>query len=163
MSTPAGSFPAVTRAFDAAPARIRASAGARISAAILAFFALAVLITAACLKPSQAGVGTHTQLGLPPCGWMLAVGYPCPTCGMTTSFAAATHAEPVRAFVVQPFGAALAVATSIFFWGAMHVAVFGSMLGKVVEGLLKPKLLWPVLALFLLAWAYKVLQVRGVF
>lgn len=143
------------------PLRLRATAGERISAAILAAVALAVLITASVLRPAEAGVGTHTQLGLPACGWMLAAGYPCPTCGMTTSFAAAANAQPVRALLAQPFGAVLALLTSAFFWGALHVAIFGSKLGRVLESWLRPRALWVVLAVFLLAWAYKVLAVRG--
>jgi hypothetical protein len=32
-------------------------------------------------------MATHTQLGLPQCNMVAMIGYPCPTCGMTTSFA----------------------------------------------------------------------------
>lgn len=39
------------------------------------------------LTPSPYGVGTHLQLGLPPCSLYLITGRPCPTCGDTTSFA----------------------------------------------------------------------------
>ncbi|MCA9610613.1 MAG: hypothetical protein KC619_33690, partial [Myxococcales bacterium] len=39
---------------------------------------LAVLVTAAMLTPSPEGHGTHTQLGLPPCGFLVYTGYPCP-------------------------------------------------------------------------------------
>lgn len=30
---------------------------------------------------------THTQLGMPPCNFVTLTGKPCPSCGMTTSFA----------------------------------------------------------------------------
>ncbi len=80
---------------------------------------------------------------------------------MTTSFAAAADGAVIRSFLAQPFGAFLAFATSVFFWGAVHVAVFGSMLGRVLESMLKPRPLFVMLGLFLLAWAYKVLAVRG--
>ena len=30
---------------------------------------------------------THTQLGMPPCNFVVLTGKPCPSCGMTTSFA----------------------------------------------------------------------------
>lgn len=32
-------------------------------------------------------MATHTQLGLPPCNFVVMAGKPCPSCGMTTSFA----------------------------------------------------------------------------
>ena len=39
------------------------------------------------LTPSQAGLGTHHQLGLPPCSARVILGIRCPACGMTTSWA----------------------------------------------------------------------------
>jgi hypothetical protein len=36
-------------------------------------------------KPRR--MATHTQLGMPPCNFVLLTGKPCPACGMTTSFA----------------------------------------------------------------------------
>ncbi len=35
-------------------------------------------------KPRR--MATHTQLGMPPCNFVLLTGKPCPACGMTTSF-----------------------------------------------------------------------------
>jgi hypothetical protein len=32
-------------------------------------------------------MGTHTQLGMLPCNFVILTGKPCPSCGMTTSFA----------------------------------------------------------------------------
>src|SRR5689334_8800203 len=32
-------------------------------------------------------MATHTQLGIPPCSFVVLTGKPCPACGMTTSFA----------------------------------------------------------------------------
>ncbi|MEW4453978.1 DUF2752 domain-containing protein [Bremerella sp. JC817] len=48
---------------------------------------LAVLLaTAAWLSPSAQGLGTHQQLGLPPCTLVQLTGTRCPSCGMTTSW-----------------------------------------------------------------------------
>ena len=143
------------------PGPLRATAGTRAIAAILASLALTVLILGAVITPDPSGMGSHRQLGLPPCGWLLAPGYPCPTCGMTTAFAFATHLQPARALYAQPFGAALALATAIFFWGALHVAIFGSQLARVFERLLAPRIMWFAGAALLAAWAYKVWQVRA--
>ena len=48
---------------------------------------LVLLIVAAWLKPNPAGLGTHTQLGLPGCTMYTLLGIRCPGCGMTTSWA----------------------------------------------------------------------------
>jgi len=39
------------------------------------------------LEPDPVGHGTHRQLGLPPCSFIVLYGRRCPTCGMTTSWA----------------------------------------------------------------------------
>lgn len=48
---------------------------------------LSLLIVAAVLKPNPRGMGTHRQMGLPPCSMVMLVGARCPSCGMTTSWA----------------------------------------------------------------------------
>ena len=55
--------------------------GARFGALLLALACAVPLIFAATLTPSDAGMGTHMQVGLPDCGFKLATGYPCATCG----------------------------------------------------------------------------------
>ena len=49
---------------------------------LMAGFALAISLT-----PSPKGFGTHQSLGLPPCTFIVVFDIPCPSCGMTTSFA----------------------------------------------------------------------------
>jgi len=83
-----------------------------ITWAVLFSGPLAVLITAATLTPSSAGHGTHTQLGLPPCGFLVYTGYPCPGCGLTTSFSHMIRAEVLGAFSANPFGILLFLATA---------------------------------------------------
>ncbi len=41
---------------------------------------------------------THEQLGLPPCRFLQLTGRPCPSCGLTTSFALLAHGDPRSAF-----------------------------------------------------------------
>jgi hypothetical protein len=69
-----------------------------------------VFLLAAWLHPDPAGLGTHTQLHLPPCGFYEVFHKPCPSCGMTTAFVWMMHGHPVRALRAQPAGAAVFMA-----------------------------------------------------
>jgi hypothetical protein len=145
-----------------APLPVRASVGQRVFAGFIAAGCLALLIVAASLNPDPAGMGTHRQLGLPPCGWLYSMGIPCPTCGMTTAFASAAHARPLDALRAQPAGLAGAIFCAVLFWGAAHVALFGSALGRLFDRLLAPRAIWIAGAVLLLGWGYKILFVKGV-
>src|SRR6476646_7286074 len=63
------------------------SAAARAAALLISGACLAVLLVAARLNPDPAGESTHTQLGMNRCQFLAQTGLPCPSCGMTTSFA----------------------------------------------------------------------------
>ncbi|MBX3357665.1 MAG: DUF2752 domain-containing protein [Phycisphaeraceae bacterium] len=134
-----------------------ASFGNRLLAAGVAVACLALLAVASTLSPASNGHGTHMQLGLAPCGWAVATGYPCPTCGMTTSFAAAVRAHPWDAIRAQPMGFLLALVTAVVFWGALHTAVFGSQLPRLGARLLAPRYLWLVAGIWAASWAYKII------
>lgn len=69
----------------------------------------AVLVLASVLTPSEAGYGTHVQLGLPPCGILWMTGMPCPSCGLTTSFAHMVRLQWSEAWQANPWGVALFV------------------------------------------------------
>ncbi len=89
---------------------------------------LAVTLTALQLVPDPAGHSTHTQLGLPPCGFLLVTGLPCPGCGLTTSFAHMVRAEVVGAAMANPFGVLLFLLSFL----TMPVALFGFVRGLPV-------------------------------
>ena len=61
------------------------------------------------LTPNEAGVGTHRALGFPPCGAIAMWGIPCPSCGMTTSWAWFTRGHFDKAWSSNPGGVMLAV------------------------------------------------------
>jgi hypothetical protein len=73
-----------------------------LSAGIVSIGAIARVLT-----PSATGVGTHTQLGLPRCGFLWLTGLPCPACGLTTCFAHLMHGQLTAAVHCQPLGVAL--------------------------------------------------------
>ena len=129
----------------------------RILAACLGAGCLAVLILAAWLSPSEDGHGTHTQIGLNDCTWVVLFNTPCMTCGMTTAFAHAADADFVAAAKVQPMGAALSIATGAMFWITLLVATTGSTLGRACARLLNKRVLLMLLVLGLAAWAYKII------
>jgi hypothetical protein len=93
-----------------------ATAGSRLSRTtrwVLAGTVLAlgcVLTTARLVRPDPKGYGTHTQLGLLPCGFHFTTGYPCPSCGMTTAFAWVMRGRFDRAWAANPAGSLLAPA-----------------------------------------------------
>ena len=66
-----------------------------------------VLAASAAIEPDARGYGTHTQLGLPPCGFLLLSGSPCPGCGLTTAFAYAIRGHWSLAASANPLGLAL--------------------------------------------------------
>ena len=73
--------------------------------------------------PFGTGTGTHQQLGLAPCNWQQTLGIPCPTCGCTTAVAYFAHAHPLKSFLTQPFGFAVALLATLLlpltFWGLL--------------------------------------------
>lgn len=70
-----------------------------------------VLGIAVYLEPETKGFGTHQQLGLGGCTVLTLSGYPCPMCGMTTTFTHMAHLSPWMALKTQPFGVVLFLAT----------------------------------------------------
>ncbi|MFG0275039.1 MAG: DUF2752 domain-containing protein [Phycisphaerales bacterium] len=129
----------------------------RTLAALLTLGSGMVLAIAAWLQPATDGLGTHTQLGLASCQWISDLDTPCPTCGMTTSFAFAAQGDLTGAFLVQPFGAVLALTAAVVFWLGLHASLTGSRAGAALSRVvLRPRVLWPAGVAFLGAWAYKV-------
>ena len=85
----------------------------RMALAVTALVMTSLLVTAAVLDPSPAGMGTHEQLGLKPCYFPEKLGIPCPACGMTTSWAHLMNGN-VRASAEVNLGGFLLAATSLF-------------------------------------------------
>ena len=130
------------------------------SGAVLVFSA-AVLGIARSLHPSASGIGTHEQLGLPPCRFLAFTGFPCPSCGFTTSFAYAAHFHFQQAFFASPFGlllflvAILVIPTSaVLLWRhTSWLHVFERLNATTFTG-------WMVVA-YLISWIYKITVVSA--
>lgn len=86
-----------------------AGRGSRAAWVTLLLGVLGVLTLSAVLEPSPSGHGTHTQLGLPPCGFFSVTGLRCPGCGLTTAFAHMVRLDIVEAVSANPLGVVLFV------------------------------------------------------
>ncbi len=108
------------------------------------------------LEPATDGVGTHEQLGLVPCGMMMNLGVPCPTCGMTTAFAHAARGQLASAFHAQPAGLALAIAIGLAAIAAGGTLVTGRTYRVNWFRLSPAGIGFGVIGLLLFGWVYKI-------
>lgn len=83
----------------------------RISPLCVSAVSVAVLWAALQLAPASGGLGTHRALGLPPCAFLAATGIPCPSCGLTTAFAALAKGDLAAAARANPVGILLFLLT----------------------------------------------------
>lgn len=118
---------------------------------------IAVLATACRLHPDPRGVGTHEQLGIPPCGFLRDHGVPCISCGMTTAFTAMAHLDPILALRSNPFGSTLfLVVLAAPFW-FLHALVTGRDPLRILHGR-KAAIVLPIAGVLLLVnWGVMVL------
>lgn len=143
--------PLLFRVHARRPVRARLMAAAVL--AVSCFF----LGLAAWMEPDPRGLGTHQQLGLPPCSSMMLLGYPCPTCGMTTAFSHAVRGRFFAAFGAQPAGFLLALVTAITAAASLSVVVSGRVWTVNWFRLSPTKLLIVVIAIVMGSWLYKLL------
>lgn len=132
----------------------------RILYSILMAFAAITLAIARWLHPAANGYGTHQQLGLPPCAFFKLTGIPCPSCGLTTSFAHAARLHLYQAFITQPFGVIAfcltIVSIPLFAW-LIHrrIAWKDAIRARGVDAML-----YLLIAIYLLSWFYKIALVK---
>jgi len=76
---------------------------------IVAVFAVAFYANPYNPDGSPRSMATHTTLGLPPCNFVELTGKPCPSCGMTTSFALLVRGDVGNSLKANWAGTILAV------------------------------------------------------
>jgi Protein of unknown function (DUF2752) len=135
---------------------IKLNLAARGMALAVSLACLAVLITASRLTPDPSGLGTHLQLNLPDCTFLRTTGMPCPSCGMTTSFAWFFHGNFLASFYVQPMGALLAVLSAIAFWTGLYIALTAQPVYLLARFVPARFLVISFIALGIIAWAWKI-------
>jgi hypothetical protein len=98
-----------------------------VTVALVMVFAVAIY-----LDPYEDGKPrhweTHRQLGLPECTFKEKTGLPCPSCGMTTSFALMVRGDVWNALQANSAGAALAAFCLLFIPWGVACAVAGRFL-----------------------------------
>lgn len=107
--------------------------GVRVGLLAVAVTLAAVFGVAAYLKPygpdgAARTMATHTQLGLPPCNMVSLTGKPCPTCGMTTSFALLVRGDVRASLAANWVGTVTALSWAALLVWSVASLVAGRML-----------------------------------
>lgn len=100
--------------------------------ALMVAAGLSLILTlgvARCLTPSSRGYGTHQQLGLPQCRFQAEVGWRCPACGMTTSWAYLTRGNVWGALTVNTGGTLLGLLAMLTGPWLLASGAFGRWVG----------------------------------
>lgn len=124
---------------------------------VLLLVASAVLVIARLLPPSPRGVGTHQQLGLPPCFFLKLTGLPCPSCGLTTSFAHAAKLHFYEALLAQPFGLLAFCLTALLIPLSVYLIYAQMPWARLIRARHANIVVYTLLALYLLGWIYKII------
>lgn len=158
---PAASIPPI----DAVPAPYQPSRFARLHNRLIALPVFlggaAVLGVASRLQPNPAGLGTHRQLGLPPCQFEQVTGIPCATCGCTTSFSHAANGSLLDAFLTQPFGGLLALMTAMAVIVSGYALVSNMPVMPLIRFISRGRVIAVLLVYMMLAWGYAIYQHVG--
>lgn len=93
-------------------------------------------------------LAVHEQLGMKPCHFFRKYDRPCPTCGMTTSFALLMKADVVSSLRANPAGTLFAIwLLALIPWGAISAVRGRWLFGRSIENWL----LWGIIAIVGLA------------
>lgn len=131
---------------------MRARSHDRIAWGALATACAGVLLLARTLTPSATGVGTHIQLGLPPCGFLALFQLPCPACGLTTAFAHLAHGAVAASLAAHPLGLPLFGGLGGLALRAAIAVVRGSPIGVPDDA---GRLAWLYVAALLVVWSVR--------
>lgn len=127
----------------------------------VAGLAIALLLIARLLRPSAEGVGTHQQLGLPPCAFLHFTGLPCPSCGLTTSVSHAAHFHFYESLFTQPFGFVIFILVSLSVPLSIYAIYRRIPWSKLASFRGRKAALYLMIVVFLLSWLYKIAAMKS--
>jgi hypothetical protein len=144
--------------------RPRLRAGVRLGLVLLAVLLAGVFALALHLDPYKDGRvwydGTHRQLGLPPCTFKDWTKLPCPTCGMSSSFALLARGDVVRSLKANAAGTVLAVGFLLAIPWSVISAVRGRWLFvRSIEWTLV-RLIVALMVLMFVRWAIVLMEIK---
>lgn len=105
----------------------------RVAAGCLGIGLLTLLVVAGTLKPNSQGLGTHQQLGLPPCSSRVLLGIRCPSCGMTTSWSYFTRGQWLESAKTNVGGFLLAFFVFYIAWHCVGIVRTGAYPSQSVQ------------------------------
>ena len=143
------------RPYVAAPVQSRRSRAA--TQFLWVVLCAGALTAAAMFRPDPRGLGTHEQLGFPPCSFHRLTGVPCPGCGMTTAFAHTVRLQFAQALRANLFGTLLCVSASAFGVFSLVCLLTDWRAWFALNRLLSPVVLWSAFGLLLASWGIKIL------
>ncbi|MCI0339260.1 MAG: DUF2752 domain-containing protein [Acidobacteria bacterium] len=129
----------------------------------LILLAGASLIIARILQPSSRGVGTHEQLGLPPCPFLHLTGIPCPSCGLTTSFAHAARLDFSLSLITQPFGLIVFCLTTIAIPLSIYFIRRRIPWSEITYARSFDRMIYMLIVVYILCWFYKIIAMKWLF
>jgi hypothetical protein len=99
-----------------------------VAIALTGVFAAAIRINPYDEAGNPRTMSSHTQLGLPPCNFVALTGKPCPSCGMTTSFALLVRGDVVASVRANWVGSVICALWAVTLVWAVASGVWGRML-----------------------------------
>ncbi len=108
------------------------------------------------LTPSPDHVGTHQQLGFPPCSFRAVFGLPCPGCGGTTAVCYMLHGDVKNALVSNVFGAAVFAGLAAVWLGCLISLISRRPLKLYLYGPDGARMIGYTLVLMVLSWLLKI-------